>query len=299
MADGLSSGDHACAVPDSAEHLREVTAAFVAHGLERGERILYLDDDGAADSLLLRLAEDGVAIDEPLRRGQLEIMPEENTRQLFRIPLSDAYTAVVDEIDHTLSDGWTGLRVAGQKHAALLEGAAGTLPEYDGLLAKMLREHPQTLTALCTYDAEHFPAEQIDIMRALHRDHIAPVRAYDDGLLRIVRLGDGVARLAGEIDHSNRPKITTLLYQQLDAALRSADAPTDIGLDMASVRFVDVASAVALVQAAEGFPSSHRLVLHRVRPRVQRILDRCGAAFSPQLVFDDEPPKVDPPPPAP
>lgn len=297
LAGDLSSGDHVCAIPDSAEHLGEIAAGFVARGLLRGERVLYFDDDGAADALLRRLAEDGVEIDGPLRRGQLDIQPEEVTRQTFRTALPDVLAGVTAQLAHSLAEGWAGTRLTGQMHSAMARDAAGTLPEYDGLLARLVRENQDSLTALCTYDPGHFPDEQIDIMRALHRDHLAVTGAYDDGLLRIVRLGVGHARLAGEIDHSNRPKITNLLHQQLDAVLRSADAPTDIGLDMASVRFVDVASAVAFVHAAEGFPASHRLVLHRVRPRVQRILDRCGAAFSAQLAFDDEPPQVETPPP--
>jgi anti-anti-sigma factor len=298
LAGDVSSGDHVCAIPDSAEHLGELAAEFVAHGLGRGEKILYFDDDGAADALLRRLTEDGVEIDEPLRRGQLEIQPEEATRATFRTRLPDIHAGMTAEIARYRDEGWAGTRLTGQMHATLAPGASGTLPEFDGLLARLIRENRESLSALCTYDHEHFPDHQIDIMRALHRDHMAVTGAYDDGLLRIVRVGAGHARLAGEIDHSNRPKITTLLHQQLDAVLRSADAPADIGLDMASVRFVDVASAVAFVHAAESFPASHRLVLHRVRPRVARILDRCGAAFSAQLVFDDDPPQLDPPPPA-
>jgi anti-anti-sigma regulatory factor len=59
-------------------------------------------------------------------------------------------------------------------------------------------------------------------------------------------------------------------------------------LDMAAVRFVDVATAVGLVHAAEMFPATHRLVLRRVRPGVQRLLDRCGAPFASQLHITTE-----------
>ncbi|MEJ8280142.1 MEDS domain-containing protein [Pseudonocardia spirodelae] len=290
LADALSSGDHVCAVPDSAEHLREIGAAYVAHGLARGERILFFDDGGAADQLLRRLGEDGVDVSVPMRRGQIDIVPEEQTRATFRTPLPDVHAGVTGEVVRSREQGWNGTRLTGQMHSVLAPGAAGTLPEYDGLLARLVRESAGALTALCTFDHDHFPDEQIDIMRALHRDHVPGSTAYDDGLLRIVRLGVGHARLAGEIDHSNRSKITSLLHAALDGALRSADAATDIGLDMGSVRFLDVATAVALVHAAEGFPATHRLVLHRVRPRVLRVLERCGAAFSPQLVFDDDAP---------
>lgn len=292
QAGEISSGDHICAIPDSAEHLGELSSDFVARGLAGGAKVLYLDDDGAADRLLRRLDEDGVDVEEPLRRNQLEIRPPEATRQLFALSLREIHAGVSAEVERSVHDGWAGMRLTGQMHGTLAPGASATLPEYDGLLARMIRENRQTLSALCTYDQEHFPVEQIEIMKALHRDHIQPARAYDDGLLRIVRLGAAHARLSGEIDHSNRPKITSLLYSELDAALRSAESPTDIGLDMASVRFVDVATATALVHAAEGFPATHHLVLHRVRPRVQRILDRCGAAFSPQLTFDDRPPRT-------
>jgi anti-anti-sigma factor len=86
------------------------------------------------------------------------------------------------------------------------------------------------------------------------------------------------------VDHSNRPRIRRLLETALDQALRSHAGPTDITLDLSSLRFVDVAGAVSLVHAAEEFPSSHRLVLTGVRPRVLRVLDRCGAPFAAQLV---------------
>jgi anti-anti-sigma factor len=118
---------------------------------------------------------------------------------------------------------------------------------------------------------------------AVHHTEVARPALYDDNLLRITAAGTGTARLAGEIDHSNRTPIRRLLETALDQALRSEMAPTDITLDLSSLRFVDVAGAVSLVHAAEEFPASHRLVLTGVRPRVMRVLDRCGAPFAAQL----------------
>lgn len=112
---------------------------------------------------------------------------------------------------------------------------------------------------------------------------------YDDTLLRITSTGPGGARLAGEVDHSNRERIRRLLATTLDHALRSHSGPTDITLDLSSLRFLDVAGAVSLVHAAEEFPSSHRLVLTGVRPRVARVLDRCGAPFAAQLELHSRP----------
>lgn len=288
LADDLSSGDHVCAIPDSDEHLSELSARFVAGGLRRQEKVFFYDDAGAADAMLRRLSEDGAPVEEPLRIGQIEIIPEEHTRAVFRMPLDAVAGLVVDSVGAAVAQGYRGARLTGQFHSSLEPGASATLPEFDGAVDRARAGAP--LTWLCTYDRGHYSDEQIEIMQALHRDHLALTGAYDDGLMRIVRIDATSAHLAGEIDHSNRPKIASLLQSSLDTALRSADASTDIVLDMASVRFVDVASAVSFVHAAETFPASHNLVLNRVRPRVQRILDRCGAAFAPQLRFSDRAP---------
>ena len=90
-------------------------------------------------------------------------------------------------------------------------------------------------------------------------------------------------RLAGEVDHSNRPVIARMVAATLDDALRSDDAPAALELDLSSLRFLDVAGAVGLVHAAEEFPEAHRLSLTGVRPGVLRALDRCGAPFAAQL----------------
>ncbi|MDN5915776.1 MAG: MEDS domain-containing protein [Pseudonocardia sp.] len=288
IADDLSSGDHVCAIPDSDEHLSELSARFVAGGLRQDEKIFFYDDAGAADAMLRRLAEDGTPFEKPLRTGQIEIVPERNTRAAFRMPIGALSEAVAGTVWAAVEEGYAGARLTGQMHSSVEPGTSATLPEFDGALDSVLGRTP--LTALCTYDHAHYTDEQIDIMRALHRDHLALTGAYDDGLMRIVRIGATRARLAGEIDHSNRSKIASLLHSSLDTALRSADASTDIVLDMASVRFMDVATAVSFVHAAEMFPASHSLVLNRVRPRVQRILDRCGAPLASQLRFSDRPP---------
>ncbi|HXV93402.1 MAG TPA: STAS domain-containing protein, partial [Pseudonocardia sp.] len=160
--------------------------------------------------------------------------------------------------------------------------------EYDLAFDAAMRERPEART-LCFYDQRHYPADAIQEMRALHRHELSAPAVYDDGLLRITRTGRCRARLAGEIDHSNRPLIATLLEATLDEALRGHDTPDEIELNLASLRFLDVAGAVALVHAAESFPSSHRLVLTGVRPRVQRVLDRCGAPFAAQLAVQPHP----------
>jgi anti-anti-sigma factor len=168
------------------------------------------------------------------------------------------------------------------------------VPEYgmaDRVLDDVVRDRPAHV--LCIYDRSRYPDDVVEAMRAAHRTEVVAPAIYDDGLLRITAVGPGAARVAGEADHSNRARIRKLLEAALDRALRLPDAPTDITLDLSSLRFLDVAGAVGLVHAAEEFPNAHRLVLTGVRPGVQRVLDRCGAPFASQLVVrvrSDQPP---------
>jgi anti-anti-sigma factor len=285
------SVDHAIAVPVSDEQLWQISAEFLAHGLRRGEHVIFFDD-GSSDRVLERMTDDGVAVAGPLREGR------------FTIVASDRYSsphevaeAVRASVDTALAAGYPAVRITGRvsfpaAHAADEAGVA----HYDRVVDEVVRKRPAHV--LCIYDRTRYPEEVVEAMRAAHRTEVIAPAIYDDGLLRITAIGAGAARVAGECDHSNRPRIRSFLEAALDRALRQPDAPTDITLDLSSLRFLDVAGAVGLVHAAEEFPDAHRLILTGVRPRVQRVLDRCGAPFATQLVVrarSDQPPVEQPP----
>ena len=280
------SGSHACAVAVSDEQRWEITAGFVAAGLSRHERVVYFDD-GTADAVLDRLADDRIETTCPLADGQFVIVPDDSTRAALRTPVSNVQAMVMRTIDDSIAAGYSGMRLTGQLSYALGSPGGVSLTEYCGGLDQVLDGRPARV--LCLYDRLRFPDAAIEELRAQHQEEIVGPAIYDDGLLRITRTGPSAVRLAGEVDHSNRPMIGRLLETTLDETLRSHSAPAEITLDLASLRFIDVAGAVSLVHAAEEFPSTHRLVLDRVRPRVLRVLDRCGAPFAEQLSVNAPP----------
>jgi anti-anti-sigma factor len=271
------SVDHAIAVPVSDEQLWQVSAEFLAHGLTSGEQVVYFDD-GTSTQVLERLADDGVPVAEALRDGRFTIVPSDAGRHGSREEAAKAVRAIIDD---ALAAGYPAVRITGRLDFAPRRGGL-SIVDYDRAIDKVVRDRPAHV--LCLYDRARYPEDVVEAMRAVHRTEVVSPAIYDDGLLRITATGASAARVAGEVDHSNRPRIRNLLESALDRALRLPDAPTDITLDLASLRFLDVAGAVGLVHAAEEFPSAHRLVLTGVRPRVQRVLDRCGAPFAPQLV---------------
>jgi anti-anti-sigma factor len=284
------SVDHAIAVPESDEQRWQMSAEFLAHGLTRGEQVIYFDD-GTSERVLERMADDGVAVAGPLREGRFSIVPSGGG-----LSSSDEVAHTVRAtIDSALAAGYPAVRMTGRL-AFLLRRGGRSAPEYgvadfDRVLDDVVRDRPAHV--LCIYDRSRYPEDVVEAMRAVHRTEVVAPAIYDDGLLRITAVGPGAARVAGEVDHSNRPRIRKLLEAALDRALRMPDAPADITLDLSSLRFLDVAGAVGLVHAAEEFPNAHRLVLTGVRPGVQRVLDRCGAPFASQLVVrvrNDQPP---------
>jgi anti-anti-sigma regulatory factor len=185
----------------------------------------------------------------------------------------------------TEAEGWPGLRLAGENVNVQLGMGVEAVVAYETVVDRLLREHP-IARLLCRFDPRVFDAASMAAVRAVHASELVTASLYDDGLLRVTRVGPAALRLAGEADHSNRTVIRRFLDAALDRALRSGAEHDDITLDLSSLRFVDVSGAVDLVHSAEEFPDSHRLVLTGVRPRVVRALERCGAPAARQLMIE-------------
>jgi len=281
VVEDITVAPHACTVPVSDEQRWETTVGFLSDGLATGERVMYLDD-GGVDALLQRLDDDRVPYREALRTGRFEIVPSVLTRTMLQSSAPEMLQIVGGTLAETVEKGYPGVRLAGDAGYALtLPGGGSTMLEYEAGLDGVLASGPGRM--LCVYDRGRYPEDILQKLRGLHHTEVATPAIYDDSLLRITRTGPATTRVAGEVDHSNRPRIKRMLEVALDDALRSHSSSTEITIDLSSLRFLDVAGAVSLVHAAEEFPSTHRLVLTGVRPGVARLLDRCGAPFAEQL----------------
>lgn len=272
---------HACAVSVSSEHLWELSARYIADGIASGEQVVYFED-GTAERVLDRLSDDGVCPTAAMAAGQLTVGSGETTRAVLSGPVERLEEALHHTIDDGLARGFAHVRVTGEPGRALLRSGGVGLVEYELGLRRVLDARPE-VSVLCLYDQQRFPPELVRQLRGMHEHEVPGTSVYDDGLLRITRTHVGGVRLAGEADHSNRGILDRLLDTLLDETLRSAAAPTEVTVDVSSLRFLDVAGATTFVRAADRFPSTHRLVLRGIRPRVHRVLERCGAPFAPQL----------------
>ncbi|WP_068800626.1 MEDS domain-containing protein [Pseudonocardia sp. HH130630-07] len=270
---------HSLTVPVSDEQLCEVVSSFLADGLEAGERVAYFDDH-TADAVLSRMQDDGVEIIGPLRTGQFQL-PNEGTRAAMLSPPEEFGGVLTHAMAAAVEDGWAGLRVAGQMEHGEHRIGAPQPADYDRVLADTIRGHP--VHALCIYDHARCPDELIAQMRAMHDVELASNPLHDDTLLRITELAPAHLRLAGEVDHGNRPQVRRVLGRVLDRVARGEIDTDTVVADLSALRFCDVAAAVSVVHAAEELPATMWLRLENVRPGVARLLDRCGASFAGQL----------------
>ena len=124
---------------------------------------------------------------------------------------------------------------------------------------------------LCLYDNTKLSgARRAEILRAHETAVVAPA-VFDDGILRITRLADGL-RLAGELDISNRNGLVAAMAGDVDV------------IDVRSLRFVDAGGIAAMYSAASGqvrllYPQPvPKRVITLVDPKARRLV--CEGAGS-------------------
>lgn len=155
----LAPGQHACCIFGSEEERDLAVGTFMAHGLQRGERVVYITDGGTRDQALRMLGTAG------MKGGSVG-----GRDQLIQLTSDDTYVAggrfdperMIDllrrETDRALDEGFQGLRITGEMTWAL-RGVPGSerLMEYEARLNEHLPD-TRCLT-LCQYDRRRFTPE--------------------------------------------------------------------------------------------------------------------------------------------
>jgi PAS domain S-box-containing protein len=155
----LQVGDHLCCIYETEEEHRKVLAPFLAQGLERNERVLYIVDARAAETILGYLREDGVDVEAYCNQGQLTIFSANEAYMRDGVFDPDRMIALLRaETQRALEDGYSALRVTGEMSWAL-RGLPGSerLMEYEAKLNTFLPE--SKCLAICQYDRRLFDAE--------------------------------------------------------------------------------------------------------------------------------------------
>jgi PAS domain S-box-containing protein len=180
----LKQGDHLCLIYENPAEQLMSAVPFLKEGLARGERCLYVADDGSVEAIVQALAAAGVDVAHEQGRGALWML----TKQ-------DSYLkggefdpkAMIDFLDRAqsqaLADGFSGLRMAGDMTWALgPEIGCDRLIEYEALVNDFLANSRSLF--LCQYHRTRFaPAVIHDVLRthpiAILGDQFCPNPYYE------------------------------------------------------------------------------------------------------------------------
>lgn len=109
----ISHGDHCCLLFTSPAEQVAVTAPFLALGLERDERAVFVATADEIDRVRTGLREAGLDIDREVERGRLAFVSEREYLEDGKWSTEKMLGFLQRAYEETLAQGFTGLRAAG------------------------------------------------------------------------------------------------------------------------------------------------------------------------------------------
>jgi predicted DNA binding protein/putative methionine-R-sulfoxide reductase with GAF domain len=208
---------HAHLYGDRSEQF-DAVVPFVQHGLDAGEKCLYVAHRNSKETVLEELAAGGVDVEPALASGALvvsassEFYPDGEDLDVDRL-LDILETAV----GNALAEGYDGVRTTGEMSWLLGHGVdLSVAATYESRLNEVCPEYPWT--PLCQYDRELFPPAFLDGILETHpqllhaservvNDHYrgpgapSPTRAQIERKLRRTRQDPELASTVGDRTH--------------------------------------------------------------------------------------------------
>jgi hypothetical protein len=167
MAHG--QGEHICAICDTEEEQLATAVAYLADGICRGQRCLYIGADH--DALLrFRTAFSAIGLDAAVlceRRVLIVLTHEDIYLAGGDFSIDRVLTMLIESIEQAAADGFAGWRGCGEM-SWLLAGATGSerISEYEALLNQFFSS--TRAAAMCQYNRKRLPASLIDMALATH-----------------------------------------------------------------------------------------------------------------------------------
>jgi hypothetical protein len=197
--------------------------------------------------------------------------------------------ATVDAMVTDALASYPAVRLLGEASTGMQLGDGSSMVEYEARFDEVVRGPP---------GADRLPVRPQPLQRRVHRPAVrgarAPARPGPAGARRRPGPHHGAPPVRRPRGRGDRPQQPAPHPRRPGGrpgrrAARARPRRQEIELDLASLRFLDVAAAASVVHAARDFPAPHRLLLSGVRPGVLRVLDRCGAPFVEQLRVEPHP----------
>jgi signal transduction histidine kinase len=157
----LAPHDHLCSIYESAEERFAVAVAFIRIGLDRGEKCIYIVDDGTEANVREAMSAGGIDVERAIATGSLVLGGKEGA---YLKPGSFdpewMFTFWADMAADAISQGFSAVRATGETEW-VLGGAPGVerWMEYECRMTHVLAQHK--CVALCQYNRQLFPPELV------------------------------------------------------------------------------------------------------------------------------------------
>jgi hypothetical protein len=167
VIESLRAGDHAALFYRTRAEQFAVIVPFIAIGLSRGERCMYIADDNNVDRVTDELSKGGIDVAAASRSGALVVTTKHHTYLRHGIFEPAKMTAdLIEEIKATIRLGYPALRATGEMTWALsLSSALAQLSDYE---VKLHAAFPGQFLGLCQYDERGFNERVIADMIRIH-----------------------------------------------------------------------------------------------------------------------------------
>nr|WP_238341561.1 MEDS domain-containing protein [Actinopolymorpha rutila] len=279
----MRAGDHHCLSFDTDAERREVLTSYIRNGLAQHEQVTYFAADDPV-TVLDFLRDSGVEADQLTASGQLRVVAP---REAFLAYSPFDPDVMVEQlrrtVDNAFAAGYQGLRITGEP--GVLRGRPGSdkWPEYEHRAADVFADRP--VLSLCQYDRRVFTPAEIAEVESLHTHTVVPNPLYEDPRLSIFPMFQPPGfRMVGELDIAQ-------VAAWLNWISRTAAATEDdLRLDLAELRFIDVAGARMLALLSERLEQrGRRLVLQALQPAQCIVFHLAGWDRLPNLVLAEAP----------
>src|SRR4029079_15834935 len=162
----LGPHDHFCSIYESPEEHYAVAIPFIRIGLDRGEKCIYIADDGTVGEVRRAMESEGIDVERATASKALVLATKEQAYLRHGSFNPDwMFTFWKEATESAMSEGFSALRATGETEW-VVRGARGLerWMEYESRLTHAVSEN--NCSALCQYNRRLFPAELIlDVIR--------------------------------------------------------------------------------------------------------------------------------------
>ena len=252
----LGPHDHFCSIYESPQEHYAVAVPFIRIGLDRGEKCIYIADDGTVGDVRQAMQSEGIDVERAIASKALLLATKEQAYLEHGSFHPDwMFTFWKEATQLAMSEGFSALRATGETEW-VLRGGRGLerWMEYESGLTHTLSEN--NCSALCQYNRRLFPPELIlDVIRT------HPMVVYGSTVCRNLYYVPadeflGTNQTAREVERlltniRERERVEDALREQLTERRRAQDALREAQVELAHVTRVTTIGGLAAAIAHE------------------------------------------------